>query len=48
MILYIFFSLFLQLFGLTRFIRVMGEVGAGKSTVRLSFVRKHGSIECQS
>ena len=47
MILYFFFSLFLQLYGLTRCIRLMGEVGAGKSTVRLSFVPKHG-IECQS
>ena len=41
MILYSLFSLFSQLFGLTRFIRLMGEVGAGKSTVRLLFVRKH-------
>ena len=41
MILYSLFSLFSQLFGLTRFIRLMGEVGAGKSTVRLLFVQKH-------
>ena len=41
------FSLSLRLIGLTRCIRLMGEVGAGKSTVRLSFVQKYG-IERQN
>ena len=36
MILYFFFSPFLQLFRLTHCTRLMGEVGSGKSTVRLS------------
>ena len=44
MILYFYLFKFLRLFELTRCIRLMGEVGAGKSTVRLSFVRKYTLI----
>ena len=46
-ILYFFlFSLF-TVFGLTRCIRLMGEVGTGKSTVCMSFAQEHG-IEHQN